>query len=80
MVNEQMTISPNVVILTTDELRAKEHAAFQRGVQRGEFELCRKWCRGGRDGECQWWLCPQIQAGEPQKSGRHCPLDVQEDD
>lgn len=32
------SISPNVVILTCDELRAKEDAAFKRGFDRGTFE------------------------------------------
>lgn len=36
------TISPNVVILTRDELRAREDAAFQRGVERGKFEASSK--------------------------------------
>lgn len=31
-------------------------------------------CRAGRDGECIWPLCPQLREGEPAKSGRHCPL------
>lgn len=33
-----MTISPNVVILTKEELKAKCDASFQKGVQRGKFE------------------------------------------
>lgn len=33
-----MNISPEVVILTRAELKAKEDAAFQRGVRRGRFE------------------------------------------
>ena len=35
-------------------------------------------CHGGRDGECHWEECPQLRDGEPEKSGRHCPLDVGE--
>lgn len=31
-------ISANVVILTRAQLRAREDAAFQRGVERGKFE------------------------------------------
>ena len=27
------------------------------------------------DGECTWEGCPQIRDGEPETSGRHCPLD-----
>lgn len=33
-----MNVSPNVVILTAAELKAREDAAFQRGVERGKFE------------------------------------------
>jgi hypothetical protein len=37
-------------------------------------------CHAGSDGECSWKECPQLRDGEPDKSGRHCPLDVREDD
>ena len=33
-------------------------------------------CRAASDGECHWPLCPQERDGEPQRSGRHCPLDA----
>lgn len=33
-------------------------------------------CHAGSDGECNWSKCPQIKDGEPEKSGRHCPLDT----
>lgn len=36
-------------------------------------------CAAGRDGECGHAQCPQLRDGEPRASGRHCPLDVQED-
>lgn len=32
-------------------------------------------CHSGRDGECDWILCPQIRDNEPEQGGRHCPLD-----
>ncbi len=33
-------------------------------------------CHADRDGNCHWAEgCPQIRDGEPDKSGRHCPLD-----
>jgi hypothetical protein len=32
-------------------------------------------CHAATDGECVWRHCPQIRAGEPKKSGRHCPID-----
>lgn len=62
-------ISSNVVILTSEELRAKEDAAFQRGVQRGRFEALRpkderisQNCANWSDGICnscgaQWQGC-----------------------
>ena len=33
-------------------------------------------CHGDRDGDCSWSDCPQIRDGEPDATGRHCPLDV----
>lgn len=32
-------------------------------------------CQAGSDGECFWPHCPQIRDGEPEKTGRHCPID-----
>jgi uncharacterized protein (DUF1778 family) len=32
-------------------------------------------CHAGRDGDCDWPECPQIREGEPEATGRHCPLD-----
>ena len=32
------------------------------------------WCAAGKDGECNWADCPQLRDGEPEKSGRFCPL------
>lgn len=37
-------------------------------------------CAAGRDGECNDPRCPQIRDGEPQASGRHCPIDHDEED
>jgi len=34
-------------------------------------------CRADRDGDCRWELCPQILDAEPDRSGRHCPLDIE---
>ncbi len=31
-------------------------------------------CAAARDGECWAAECPQIRDGEPQRSGRTCPL------
>jgi len=33
-------------------------------------------CHADRDGDCYWKDCPQIRDGEPDKTGRHCPLDL----
>ncbi len=38
------------------------------------------YCHANRDGECDWKDCPQLRDGEPPKSGRHCPLDTDEDE
>jgi len=32
-------------------------------------------CQSGKDGECFDKQCPQIRDNEPDKSGRHCPID-----
>lgn len=37
-------------------------------------------CAAGRDGECGHAQCPQLLEGEPRATGRHCPLDIVEDD
>lgn len=33
-------------------------------------------CHAQQDGDCDWEYCPQTRDGEPEKTGRHCPLDV----
>jgi len=40
----------------------------------------RKGCQAGTDGDCFWDYCPQLRDGEPEKSGRHCPLDTRSED
>ena len=42
--------------------------------------LLGKGCHAGWDGECNWNECPQERDGEPEKSGRHCPLDRREEE
>lgn len=37
-------------------------------------------CHAGKDGDCIWPGCPQIRDDEPAKTGRHCPLDVLDDE
>ena len=31
-------------------------------------------CRAGTDGDCSFAGCPQLRDGEPEKTGRSCPL------
>lgn len=35
-------------------------------------------CHADCDDHCEWENCPQIRDGEPEKSGRHCPLDAED--
>jgi hypothetical protein len=37
-------------------------------------------CHSSNDGECTWRECPQRKDGEPEKTGRHCPLDTHEEE
>ena len=37
-------------------------------------------CAAGRDGDCFHPQCPQHRDGEPVKSGRHCPIDIREEE
>ena len=37
-------------------------------------------CHAQMDGDCVWEKCPQLRDGEPAKSGRHCPLDIDWDE
>lgn len=37
-------------------------------------------CMAGRDGECCDPRCPQLRDNEPEATGRHCPLDTDEED
>ena len=45
-----------------------------------QSKTTKEWCHGGRDGECIWQKCPQLRDNEPNATGRHCPLDVSDDD
>lgn len=35
-------------------------------------------CKANREGDCKSATCPQLRDGEPVKSGRHCPLDIED--
>ncbi len=37
-------------------------------------------CRADRDGHCFAPDCPQLRDGEPEATGRWCPLDVPEEE
>lgn len=37
-------------------------------------------CHAARDGECSWGACPQLRDGEPKATGRHCPIDRDDED
>lgn len=37
-------------------------------------------CHAGRDGECHWRRCPQLRDNEPNATGRHCPLDKEDEE
>jgi len=37
-------------------------------------------CQSNDDGDCSWTDCPQRRDGEPQATGRHCPLDIMASD
>lgn len=37
-------------------------------------------CAAARDGDCTHAQCPQLRDNEPRATGRHCPLDVRDDD
>lgn len=37
-------------------------------------------CHSARDGDCNWECCPQNRDGEPHATGRHCPLDLHEEE
>lgn len=46
-------------------------------IDKNELEgVVKERCHADRDGDCDWDNCPQIRDGEPNKSSRHCPLDV----
>lgn len=37
-------------------------------------------CAATQDGECSHAKCPQLRDNEPATSGRHCPLDIGDED
>jgi hypothetical protein len=70
-------ISENVVVITKAEFESRIMDAFSRGRRQGILDATTpQRCHSGSDGDCSWQLCPQNRDGEPMKSGRHCPLDL----
>lgn len=43
-------------------------------------QRCINRCQADDDGYCDWPGCPQIRDNEPENSGRHCPLDTDNED
>lgn len=37
-------------------------------------------CHANRDGDCSAATCPQLRDGEPEATGRHCPIDTWHED
>jgi len=37
-------------------------------------------CHAGKDGDCNWKDCPQNREGEPERTGRHCPYDFDDEE
>ena|SRR5579863_1966413 len=59
-----------------DEMTAMQERV--KAAPKNESPLKR--CAAARDGDCDHAQCPQLRDGEPEKSGRHCPLDISGDD
>ncbi len=38
------------------------------------------YCHAHKDGDCTDSECPQNRDGEPGKTGRHCPIDIHEEE
>lgn len=37
-------------------------------------------CHAAKDGDCNWVDCPQLRDNEPHATGRHCPLDREDEE
>ncbi len=38
------------------------------------------YCHSARDGDCSASECPQLRDDEPTRTGRHCPLDMHDEE
>lgn len=74
-----MTVSSNVVIMTTRELDERCRESFLRGVERGKFEASDAWasgpyarnCANWSDGRCQ--SCGVLHQGMEVDADFRCP-------
>lgn len=75
-------ISKDVHILTTRDLEEIKHVEYRRGRANAFSDMADEnpRCHGASDGDCMWELCPQLRDGEPAKTGRHCPIDVRDEE
>lgn len=71
------------VSLSPDEVRVLHRFVCSQGDELQRLralraQLERLACHAQKDGDCSWEFCPQLRDGEPERSGRHCPLDYRE--
>jgi hypothetical protein len=58
--------------ISTKAAEAERDHFSDAGKKVGKLEHC----AADIDGECDHAKCPQLRDGEPEKTGRHCPLDT----
>jgi len=58
------------------ELKSKIHETIRNYFKKKNNQ----YCHANNDGDCYWKNCPQLKDGEPEKTGRHCPLDKENND
>lgn len=55
------------------DMFAKDNADCLKAIDKLMNEA--PYCHAAQDGDCAWKGCLQIRDGEPEATGRHCPLD-----
>jgi hypothetical protein len=55
----------------SDAFKRTRHCGPEKGIT---FRLILTRCQAGQDGECYAAGCLQLEDGEPEKTGRFCPL------
>lgn len=65
--------------MKTEEQMRREIEEAGRKVNLPQSQIG-QYCHSQRDGDCIWIHCPQNRDGEPVRSGRHCPLDIHEEE